>query len=233
MNEELSVEEQRKAAWELESGLPNDVDAYMANCRFGLKDEYMASIQVADTDEGTTGLMFIFDMVSAEGELLGSQGYSVGKGWTPSEDGSEMTHAKRHNVINSTRYGVLQKRVIEDLKVDMPSRGLPSSAKVWDGMGFHWMLEDYETFTGKKGQSLLPTEFVGEKKDIAAVAPAAPVAASEVMDKLVALAVGATGPKAFQLSAMKVAGVSDNDELMAQILDEGPEGFYQKNHPGA
>ncbi len=223
-----------ESAWELETGLPNDIDAYMVNCRFGIRDEYRAAITVpeGEAEDETAGMMFIFDMVDAEGNQVGQQGYSVGKGWNPSEDGLTIEHPTKKNVVNSTKYGMLQKRVVAELKVPMHEYGPPLDASSWEGLGFHWMLEAFTTFTGKETNVLLPTLFLGKKDDIAAPKPVEKVSADETTEALVALAKAATGPKAFQVKAMKVPGVVDNDELMAQVMEDGPEGFYAKHHGG-
>lgn len=217
--------EEKKSAWETETGLPNDIDAWIANPKFGMKDEYAQAVAATGAEGGT---MILFDLESAEGEVLGSQGYSIGTGWIVSDDGMTIEHPKRKNVVGSSMYGQLQNRVVKDLGVDMESRGLPTQAKSWDRLGFHWMLQPHTKVGGGEASSLMPVEFLGEKK--AAPAPrrapaAAPAPASDIERTLVALA-RILDVRAFQERALGLPSVAANDELMASILDEGPEGFW-------
>lgn len=227
--------EQEKGAWDLESGLPNDVDGYMKNCRFGTKDEYKQAVTATSPEEkeGVAGLMFIADLYDESGELIGSQGWSVGSGWIPSDDGLSMHHPTRKNVVDSSRYGQLQRRVMKDLEIDMNEHGIPTNAPSWDGLGFHWMIEEHPTIEGKEPKrGLMPVQFLGKKAGGAAPAPAKATpgkAESDVTIKLKALAEVSPDVKTFQKAALKMEAVTRNDELMANVLDEGPEGFYAKN----
>lgn len=231
--------EEEKGAWALETGLPNDVDGWMRDCRFGTKDEYKLAVTAAGPDEGegVAGLMFIADLYDEKGELIGSQGYSVGSGWIPSDDGKSMHHPTRKNVVSSSRYGQLQSRVMKDLGIDMNQYGLPIEAASWDNLGFHWMLEEHETIRGKEPKTgLMPIMFLGKKAEGEAPAPApagkAPVKAeSEVMTKLKALAEVSPDVKTFQKAALRIEAVATNDELMAQVLDDSANGFYEQNKP--
>lgn len=229
--------EEEKGAWDLESGLPNDVDAYMKNCRFGTKDEYKQAVTAAEPEEGegVAGLMFIADLYDENGELIGSQGYSVGSGWIPSGDGRSMHHPTRKNVVSSSRYGQLQSRVMKDLEVDMYQHGMPTEAVSWDDLGFHWLLEEHETIKGKEPKTgLMPVIFLGKK-----TVGKAPVKGKEVpgraesgeMIRLKAIAEVSPDIKTFQKAALRVEAVVTNDELMAQVLDDSANGFYEQNKP--
>lgn len=234
----MTTGEEERGAWDLESGLPNDVDGWMKGCRFGTKDEYKQAVVAAGPEEGegVAGLMFITDLYSGDGELIGSQGWSVGGGWIPSEDGLSMHHPTRKNVVDSSRYGQLQRRAMKELGVDMSQYGIPTVASSWDGLGFHWMLEEHPTIQGREPKTgLMPSIFLG-KKAVTAAPPAAPAAPgapgkveSDVMTKLIALAEVSPDAKVFQRAALKIEAVTKNDDLMASVLDEGPEGFYAKN----
>ena len=215
-------------AWDTETGLPNDIDAWIANARFGQKDEYAQVVQAS----GGEGNMFLVDLIDAAGELVGSQGFSIGTGWIPSDDGKSISHPKRKNVVTNTMYGQLQNRVRRDLGVKMEERGLPTEAKCWDGLGFHWMQEEHDTVSGDKRTSLVPVLVLPARAPGAAPAPAAgapPVVvagidpALELQLKEIAQS---NDVKAFQLAAMKMATVVVNDNLMASVLDEGATGFW-------
>lgn len=223
-----------KSPWpDLESGLPNDIDAWIVNAKFGKNENYTAGILTKSEDE-TQGTQLMFDLVDENGEIQGSVGYSVGTGWTVSDDGAQISHAKRLNVVRSTRYGGFQERIIEKLKVDMNKiGGSPTVAATWNGLGFHWMQEEMTTVGGKKVQVLMPTLFIS-KRDIQAAKPAEAGGgednkiSKELEDELTKL-VKANTIKQFQLKAMSVKEAIGNDTLMASILDDGPDGFYAKH----
>lgn len=217
--------EQKTAAWETETGLPNDIDAWITKPHFGLKDEYAEAVQAA----GGEGTMFIIDLVDANGEIQGSQGYSIGTGWIVSDDGLSISHPKRHNVVGGTLYGQLQNRVVKELRVPMGDYGLPTEAKSWDALGFHWMQQLHTTVAGPDKPGLMPTEFLGKKEGGVTPKPAVATVtagvAAELEVKLKDLA-QANAVKDFQKAALKIPEVVANDDLMATILDEGPTGFW-------
>jgi hypothetical protein len=217
-------------AWELESGLPNDIDAWMVNCRFGKNDEYMSA--VAKSDDTTMGTQFMFDLVDAEGIEVGKVGYSVGTGWVVSEDGKSISHDKRRNVVRGTRYGDLQEKVLVTMKVDMRGQGKPTDAGTWEGMGFHWMQEDKKSVSGKVNKVLYPSIFINRNLDIHAKSGAPESAALEVdpllLAKLVNLA-QTRKAKEFQMAVMKMPEATGNEILMSQILNDGPDSFWSKN----
>lgn len=217
--------EKEQAAWETETGLPNDIDAWIRNAKFGMKDEYAQAV-AATGAEG--GLMLMFDLEDAEGEIIGSQGYSIGTGWIPSDDGLSISHPKRKNVVGSSMYGLLQNRVVKELKVDMESRGIPTEAKAWDRLGFHWLMQPHMTVGGTEKPGLMPVEFLGEKKEGAPAAPAkaAPAVAESTAEKALAIFARTMDVKAFQERALTMPSVAADDVLMAKVLDEGPEGFW-------
>jgi hypothetical protein len=223
--------------WELESGLPNDVDAYMAHCHFGTRDQYMQQI-VAGGGEGS-GLMFLFDLVDENGEIMGNQGYTVGSGWDTEDDGASIVHPTRKNVVASSRYGQLQHRTVKELEVDMRQYGIPTVAATWEGLGFHWMLEEHTTLKQLEGgefekkQGLMPTEFIGVSEAIRGgeVAPAeAPEAGgvemSEELEAELTRLAQENDYKTFIMAAMKVGGVASSDEIMSYVMDESAEGFF-------
>lgn len=215
--------DKEQKSWDLETGLPSDIDAWIGNPRFGVKDEYAQAVQATGAEGG---IMFIVDLLDEKSELLGSQGWSIGTGWIVSDDGLEISHPKRKNVVNSSMYGRLQARVVKDLKVDMESRGLPTQAKSWAGLGFHWMQEPHPTVSGEEKTGLMPTEVLAGK----AAAPAAvAVEPTAIESELIKLVKSAPDAKAFQVAALRIEGVVTNDDLMARVLDEGPAGFYATN----
>ena len=225
-------EENINAAWETESGLIDDVDGWIVNPRFGTREEYVAA--VVESSGGTGGLMLLLDIADENGEIIGGQGYSVGTGWDPSEDGLSITHIKRKNVVTNTMYGQLQKEVVKNLGVDMGKFGSPISAMSWAGLGFHWMQKVHLTVSGKEATGIMPTSFLG-KKDVSGttVAPAAAPATIEEATVGITAALKLVAEcgtaKEFQLKVVKIPAVVGDDALMAQCLDDGAKGFFKTN----
>lgn len=215
MVEKTTVEE-----WATETGLINDADVWMQNCKFGFKEEYGA---VAGVDSP----MFIAEFINEEGEVVASQGYSVGSGWIVADDGSSISHPARKNVVGSSVYGQLINRVIKDLKVNMAKYGKPTEAKSWNGLGFHIIQEEHKTVSGDIKTSPMPTEFLGEKVYKAGVAQA-PAPVSDIEKKLTTLA--SMSLEDFQRQALKLKEVTSDDDLMALVLDSSSEGFWATHH---
>lgn len=224
----MVTEERKETSWETEIGLPNDIDAWITNPRFGEREEYAAKVVAATP--GAAALMFLIDLVDEGEELVATQGFSIGKDWIPSDDGLTISHPKRKNVVTTSMYGQLQNRVVGDLKVDMDQYGLPTQAMSWDRLGFHWMLLEHETIKGEKKSGLMPVEFLGKKEGAVTKVPAKtkarPAAVAGLESKLVDLMAEYTDVRKFQLAAIRMPEVAANDELMASVLDEGPDGFW-------
>ena len=251
------VTEEERGPWETESGLVDDVDAWIANPHFGVKEEY--SQVVVETTGGTQrGVMLLIDLIDENGEIIGNQGYSIGTGWEVSEDGLTISHAKRQNVIGSTLYGQLQHRVCKDLGIKMQDYGLPIEALSWDGLGFHWVQQAHSTVGGEEKTGLMPTEFISRIGDeeaaatapVVPVAPVAPVAPARPAARPAARPVVRPAPattvsageaaalqlvtetgtvKEFILKAVKVPEIAADDALMARCLDDSPTGFFRQN----
>ena len=221
-----------KSDWEPAIGIPNDVDAYIRNPRFGTNEKYAQAV-VANEGE-SQGAQFIIDLVSVDGIIISTQGYSIGKGWTVSEDGLHISHPMHKNVMKGTRYHTLQERVIKTLEVDLSKYGKPTESLSWDGLGFHWMVELLDQVGGQKKSNVpLPTIFLGknEKFTTTASAPkqALPTDNKDLLAKLAGLAKALTRTD-FQLQAMRMPEVSRDQNLLANITDDSASGFYAKNH---
>lgn len=239
-----TINEDERDPWELESGLPNDVDAWIANAKFGTKSEYQQRVATSGVQDETSGIMFLCDLVGADGELLGNQGWSVGSGFHVEDDGETLAHPIRKNVVATSRYGQLQFRVVNELKIDMRQYGKPLKASTWNGLGFHWMLEKHETLketeSGReKKDGLMPTLFINVNKTIREEGVASPSSSRSegeeeveispaLKKKLVDLAQTNT-QKDFIRAAARLPDVAANEDLMNMVLDDGPDGFFQKN----
>ena len=222
----MTTEKDKSSPWDTETGLANDVDGWIRNPKFGTKDEYAQAV-AATGSEG--GQMLLLDLVDENEEIIGSQGYSIGSGWIVSDDGLSISHPKRKNVVGSSLYGLLQNRVVKELEVDMASRGLPTEAKSWDGLGFHWLQQPHATVGGAEATGLMPVEVLSEKA-AGAAGPATPKPSAPVVEgtteKALAVIARTNELGAFQEKALAMSGVANNDALMASVLDEGPEGFW-------
>lgn len=225
--------------WETITGLLDDADAYIANPRFGapLREEYTEAIEA-----GQQAVHFLVDFVNAEGEILGSQGYSVGGGWIPSDDGNEISHPARGKIVKSSVYGQLIDTVIIALGVSMKDYGTPLIAKSWDGLGFHWKQIPHKTLKeGETRTAPMPTEFLGKldlaKVKVKAAAGRTPAVAAAKAPAKAAGAPAGTETKLtalarnmdfarFQDAALKIPEVAASDELLAQVLDDTETGFW-------
>lgn len=222
----MAKEEVTTEDWVTETGLINDVDVWFQNCKFGFKEDYGA---VAGVDTP----MFITEMANEEGEILSSQGYSVGSGWIVAEDGLSISHPTRKNVVGSSVYGQLINRVIKDLKVNMAKYGRPTDAKSWDGLGFHVVQEEHKTLSGDTKTAPMPTEFLGEREYKPApggAGKAAPATEMAPIEQKLATMASAMEVQPFQKAALKLKEVTENDDLMAVVLDDSAEGFWAKHH---
>lgn len=242
----MVMEQEERGPWETESGLIDDVDAWIANPRFGVKEEY-SQVVVETTGGEQKGVMLLFDLADEKGEIIGGQGYSIGTGWEISEDGLVITHAKRKNVVTGTLYGQLQNRVVKELGLDMSQYGLPTEALAWDGLGFHWMQIPHATVGGEQKTGLMPTVFlsrIGEVAPVTTPTPAQPAARAAARPAARTVPVTAPTPgetaalqlvaetgtqKEFILKAVKVAEIAADDALMARCLDDSAAGFYRLN----
>ena len=224
------------AAWETESGLIDDVDGWIANPIFGIKEEYATAVALSGTPGG---VMIMFDLVDEDGIVIGNQGYSIGTGWEVSDDGRYITHPKRKNVVSSTVYGQLQIEVIKNLEVDMGNYGDPTDAMSWNGLGFHWNQKSHATVSGDTKQGLMPTLFLGKKEGSEAAIPVAKSAAKKAAApaakantaKIEALKLvgSSSNAKEFMMKAIKVPAIVNDDELMAQCTDDSETGFFAQN----
>ena len=92
------------------------------------------------------------------------------------------------------------------------------------------MLEEHQTIKGKETKAgLMPVLFLGKKEGGETPAKKEPVEElSPELAELKKLAEISPDIKVFQKAALKIEAVASNDELMAQVLDDGPDGFYAK-----
>lgn len=129
----------------------------------------------------------------------------------------------------------------------------PRNAKVWEGLRFHMRRETLEFGKGLEPQErLMPVKFLGVagEKAKGKGAPAAkgeapgketPKPAEEepkpadktakiLKGKLIKLAKECETQDEFVSKALDIEGVTDDDELYADVMDESEEGFWHRYH---
>jgi len=229
-----------KGDWILEEGLPDDFDFWITKAEFGYLPEYTDA-------SGAQVPLLIWYGESPDGVEVEHIAWSLGKGWEPIKGGKEVKHINnKDRFVKSSMYGRLIQRVHE-LGVDMSQRGSAKVASVWEGLGFHMKREEIEfkgllEDRGGKTSRLMPVAFLGERKSGKATpkpaedkstSPEAPKAEADdvLMKKLKALA--KTKPKdEFQRLVLDMPEVVDNDDLMADLLDDSDNGFWARARRG-
>jgi hypothetical protein len=172
--------------------------------------------------------------------------WSIGKGWEPIKGGRAVKHVNgKERFVATSIYGRMIKRVVEELGVDMASRGSAKDASVWEGLGFHMKREEIEykgilADKGGKTTRLMPTAFLGDRKS---GKPAAPTKESKadkpsgagdedaLVQKLKAIA-KVKERNEFQKLALQMQEVNDNNDLLMDILDDTDNGFWSRARRG-
>ena len=223
--------------WTPVDSLPDDFDGWISRATFGFMQEYQG---------GQTPLLLL-DVESEDVELSRPIAFSIGNGWSIGDQGQTIQGEKPDKrITRNSKYGRLLVRVVNELGVDMRARGEPTTASVWEGLGFHWKREelDYSTGggailaeTGGKTQQVMPTAYLGDrtaKKAVAAPAARTRAAAKKEaptedgltakltkMAKLMEL-------EPFQTAALGIPELQTtaNAALMAAVLEDSNDGFW-------
>ena len=236
-----------RSKWDTDTGLPDDCDIWITRSRFGTRANYL---------EGKAPLL-IWDVESPDYDFENGIIWSVGKNWDVSRDGAKITHKSndpKKRVINSSMMGQLINRLVTELKLDMSKYGDPYDAQMWEGLGFHMRRQKLE-MRGGGGDSgvpastehLMPVAFLGVNGEKAEAAPApattgrravrvAPPGRAkrqepdgdDVRAKVTKLALAMDDETDFQKAAINMGGVSDDADLMNEVMESGDEGFYAK-----
>jgi len=222
-------------SWDLDSGLPDDFDFYITSAEFGYLREYM---------DGEV-LLLKWHGESPDAELDRPIIWPCGKGWESVKQGAEARHDKHTRFMANSIIGKMISRVVNELGVDMRSRGLATTATVWKGLGFHMKSEDIEYAglmeeRGGKTTHLMPTAVLGkvakgkakakevDSGNASSAAPSAPI--NLVLQKKLILLAAKLDKDEFQSKAMDMEDVVADDDLLAAILDDSEDGFWAKNH---
>ena len=227
--------------WETDSGFKEDftmrVDTAEFKTREDMGDQMVLELVGTDYDDQ--------DLVTCV--------YSVGKGWETA-DGSSILNFKPQRVrFNSqTKAGRLVDRIVELLGPDQAvSLGDPKEAKTWVNLVMHIVVEEREySFQGTTGitRDNLPTEiWLSEKDYLASRGAGASVTGSKKADevrqklaktktptpllaKLDGYAKTAQSHDEFMEKALTHDEVAEDDELVTQVTDDSPSGFYATHH---
>lgn len=239
--------------WETISGLIDKQNAYMVGCRFGYRDEYTKVIaQAVGGQQSGEGLLFLTDWADEEGNVVASQGYSVGGGWILSEDGLAISHPTRSYLVKTSVYGQFIDQVVKKLKIDMKPYGSPMRADTWERLGFYVEQLEHKTLeAGKTKSAAMPMKFIGvmsnelyakylknRAEGTQAQSAGAPVGATHVAaaaqtkvgipaDLDMKLSALANLPqKTFLDKALIMNEVATNDVILSIVLDTGPQGYW-------
>ena len=221
--------DKERDSWDLDSGLPDDFDFHITGATFGYRQEYM---------DGEVPLL-IWEGESPD-EDVESIIWPCGQGWEVMKGGAEVQHPKRNRFVKTSMMGKLISRVVNELGVDMRTRGPATKADVWKGLGFHLKREEIEYGSGiledrgGKTTHLMPTAVLEKSTKTKATAvpesaePKVEKPSSEVtMKKLTALATKLSREE-WQKKAMDMPEVVDDDNLLGRVLDDSEEGLYHE-----
>lgn len=164
--------------------------------------------------------------------------FTVGKGWFSSDGGKTVQHESgkpfglkgegRKYYNGSSKIAKLIRRCVEDFGIgdELAKRGDPNVAAVWEGFVFHMQYEQIDFGSGIDAKpSLFPSRFVG-------VAGARTVQVAQTNGngnaaakaRVVALAKATDSYETFQVQAVEIPGVLEDDELLNSVLN--PTGIY-------
>jgi len=216
---------ERESAWETESGLLESADFWITRAYFGTLPQYAS-------DYGNPTLC-IWEGYSPDTGTEHRVIWPLGAGWEAIESGTKCQHPKRQKFIRTSIYGRLLDRVMKELgeecKRTLLERGLPTEARVWEGLGFRLEMEELEyagllEARGGKTRHLMPTAFLGVKEKVeerkVEIAP-------ELLEKLKSLAKLMDNLTEWQKKAIALEGVAGNADLLGKILD--PSGALYKS----
>ncbi len=141
-------------AWELESGLPDNLTFTILDARFTTNDQYNSGQSLI--------LEWIGETDDPDNAEL-SVGFSCGGGWDANDRGLRASHMKKKHFVKNSRIGKMISRCIElGAGPVLESRGDMTDASVWVGLKFHMARESFD-YGGEIGhrEFLMPNQFLG------------------------------------------------------------------------
>lgn len=227
-------------SWETETGLLDSYDGTIQRAWFATDARY---------NDGNS-IMLHWEIATNDPDVTETvEKFPVGGGWDSPDGGATVVNEKGKQKFNKASiYGKIVERVqapdgsLHDAFPVVKSRGRAQQASVWEGLTFHFEREefDYGGEIGKRSRTM-PVAFLGEnaQASLSTSAPAttatavaaAPEAATADVDPVVAAklrnaAKESDSHTAFLDAAMAIDGVTTNDALLAQVVDDSPSGFY-------
>ena len=226
------------SSWQTTTGLLDDFE-------YSITDAWFA--RSAEIKNGEQLVLFLKGDTDNDADPEFEAHITCGPGWDTHDGGKSASHESRkeRGFNKQTNYGQFIDRVIElGLGDVLQSRGKATEAKVWVGLKFHMKQKEFKTQI--KGEDvtyyrLLPEAYLGEVAEGAksgvkatetkADAPASNGTASNgskvLLAKLKAEAKKHDTHEAFVDAAMEINGTTDDDDLLSQVIDDGPAGLYQ------
>jgi hypothetical protein len=227
--------------WELGSGLPDDVDAYIVMARFGWPSEY---------NNGQT-LCLELTLESSDADFDRPVLMPVGNNWTTDRDCCILSHINgkaEAKIIKTSGYGQMIDHVLTVAEAPVEELGSPKDARIWEGLGFHWVRKEISLGAGAEAKGfrasverLLPVAYLGRRGQENGASPApspttpAPVTAPTPVSEQTGSLVGTLTTMAHRLNqeefitaALKMDGVTADPALLSQLLDESAAGFWSK-----
>ncbi len=216
---------------EFETGLIDDFDFTIERSFFAPDSRYMDGSQVLLQWEGKTDNPDL-----PETHLW----FSVGKGWESTDGGKTIGHDSGRDgkyFNRSTQIAKLIARCIDDFEIGdlLESRGTAFEAKVWEGLKFHIKSEsiDYGGDIGTKSKQY-PNRFLGVvgetqtkangkgKTDARAKLEALKggKGVTDLRSKVISTLQAAPDFSTGQTAALNIDGVSDDEEILAGLIDE-------------
>jgi hypothetical protein len=220
------------SSWQTTTGLLDDFE-------YSITDAWFA--RSAEIKNGEQLVLFLKGDTDNDAEPEFEAHITCGPGWDTHDGGKSASHESRkeRGFNKQTNYGQFIDRIVELGLADvLQARGKATEAKVWVGLKFHMKQKEFKTQI--KGEDityyrLLPEAFLGEVAEGAKSGEvAAPVAtgaatngaasngagAKVLLAKLKAEAKKHDTHEAFVDAAMEIPGVTDDDDLLNQVIDE-------------
>jgi hypothetical protein len=139
-----------------ELGCRDDFDATIIKSSFGFEKENIHN----DIPS------LIFTLEDKDG-VASQVAFNTGSGWQIVDDGRQIEHKFRKNVVRGSMFGFFQERVLVGLRVDMRGCGTPTEADTWTGLMFHWKIEEISPVVSLPNEKtgkiihLMPTKYLG------------------------------------------------------------------------
>jgi hypothetical protein len=242
--------------FETPSGFADDFDFYIESAEFSTRDNYMNG-QVplliwhghSPDAEDVTEVSFPV-----------SQGWEIRERGARVEHDRRKTFV-RNSIMGHLIRRVVDDLNVEKQYPDFVEKGDPKRANIWVGFGFHLKREKIrypnlrrdDATEGMETERLMPTSIIQyptvakaaksantqtqqtqqTQQDRQQEEQSAPAGSSVLRAKLIILARQSATREAFQLAALDMPNLAEDQDLMNEVLNDGPQGFYARYHTQA